>query len=516
MPIDQKNLDAAHGNLSPKIQIYTGAPGKPPLPNPKKTKKWPFWIILGILLIVILGGFGFTYGKNLTSQSFVGQSLGWFASAKDLFMGSIGQTSLEGEDTGWVNVLLLGIGGENHDGPYLSDTMILVQIKLETGQAVLTSIPRDYQVKLPKAGYRKINSAFSEGFVVNKDWSEAGKSALDAVSSISGLDIPYFAVIDFNGFEKAIDKIGGISINVPTSFTDFQYPDENEGYMAPQVFKAGVQTMDGSRALIYARSRHASGNQGSDFARSQRQQLVIDAVKAKIINLNLVTDNSKITELLKTFSEHFHTNLTPGQIIRLARMGQSKDFQTVSANLNPDNGLICPYITEETKAYVLIPCPDKKDSDIKDFFYHALDIGLISKEKSVVWIATKNPNSASFKRITSLLEQTGLVVWPLSYTDLEPDDTVLYEINDKPATKAFLLDALKAKEVSLAPPNIKIDATRSDIVIILGTNLPSRFTSPLPMPATSKPPVESLPKPTDPVPAPTLDSTTSFPTPSGQ
>jgi hypothetical protein len=286
--------------------------------------------------------------------------------------------------------------------------------------------------------------------------------------------------------------------------------------MAPQVFKAGVQTMDGSRALIYARSRHASGNQGSDFARSQRQQLVIDAVKAKIINLNLVTDNSKITELLKTFSEHFHTNLTPGQIIRLARMGQSKDFQTVSANLNPDNGLICPYITEETKAYVLIPCPDKKDSDIKDFFYHALDIGLISKEKSVVWIATKNPNSASFKRITSLLEQTGLVVWPLSYTDLEPDDTVLYEINDKPATKAFLLDALKAKEVSLAPPNIKIDATRSDIVIILGTNLPSRFTSPLPMPATSKPPVESLPKPTDPVPAPTLDSTTSFPTPSGQ
>jgi LCP family protein required for cell wall assembly len=516
MPIDQKNLDAAHGNLSPKIQIYTGAPGKPPLPNPKKTKKWPFWIILGILLIVILGGFGFTYGKNLTSQSFVGQSLGWFASAKDLFMGSIGQTSLEGEDTGWVNVLLLGIGGENHDGPYLSDTMILVQIKLETGQAVLTSIPRDYQVKLPKAGYRKINSAFSEGFVVNKDWNEAGKSALDAVSSISGLDIPYFAVIDFNGFEKAIDKIGGISINVPTSFTDFQYPDENEGYMAPQVFKAGVQTMDGSRALIYARSRHASGNQGSDFARSQRQQLVIDAVKAKIINLNLVTDNSKITELLKTFSEHFHTNLTPGQIIRLARMGQSKDFQTVSANLNPDNGLICPYITEETKAYVLIPCPDKKDSDIKDFFYHALDIGLISKEKSVVWIATKNPNSASFKRITSLLEQTGLVVWPLSYTDLEPDDTVLYEINDKPATKAFLLDALKAKEVSLAPPNIKIDATRSDIVIILGTNLPSRFTSPLPMPATSKPPVESLPKPTDPVPAPTLDSTTSFPTPSGQ
>jgi anionic cell wall polymer biosynthesis LytR-Cps2A-Psr (LCP) family protein len=74
-----------------------------------------------------------------------------------------------------VRVLLLGIGGEGHDGPYLSDSIILAQIKLDTNEVSLTSLPRDYQVKLPQNyGYRKINAAFAEGFNQHKDWNEAG------------------------------------------------------------------------------------------------------------------------------------------------------------------------------------------------------------------------------------------------------------------------------------------------------------------------------------------------------
>lgn len=486
-----KNFDSVHSNISPKIEIFNGSlPNSSPtsdLPRPKKKKRWKLWVSIFLILLALSGGGLLWFGKNLAGQSFVGTPLGWIASAKDLIMGGLGQAPLEGEESGWVNFLLLGIGGAGHDGPYLSDTIIVAQLKLETGQVVLSSIPRDYQVNLGKAGYRKINAAFAEGFAKNKDWNEAGQSARSAVESVSGLTIPYFAVIDFNGFEKAVNELGGITVDVPTGFTDYQYPDENEGYLAPQTFKAGIQTMDGKRALIYARSRHASGSQGSDFARSQRQQLVIGAIRDKARELNLVSDSGTITRLLRTFSENFHTNLTPGQILRLAKIAQEENFQITSANLSPETGLICPYITEDTGAYVLIPCPGKSKQDVMDFFSSALAISLVTKEKSVVWIATKNPNSGTYRRLAAYLEQAGLTVWSLNYTDVEPTESVIFAVNEKPATKEFLLETLAGREVSLAPPNIKIDATRSDIIVILGTSLPEKFTKPVTAPKIEAP-----------------------------
>lgn len=479
--VDIKNIDGLKPPSSPKVQIFVGShpATPPPEPKKKKRKRWPFVLIAIFFVLLSITGVIFGYGKKLASQSFVGESMGWIASAKDLLLGGLGQAPLEGEESGWVNVLLLGIGGSGHDGPYLSDTIILTQIKINDGQAVLSSIPRDYQVKIDRVGYRKINAAFSEGFTKNKDWNEAGAFAREAVESVSGLSIPYFAVIDFAGFEKAIEQVGGVTVDIPVTFTDYQYPDGKGGYMPPQTFKAGKETMNGDRALIYARSRHASGGQGSDFARSQRQQQVIDALRTKVVELNLVADSGTITKLLKTFAENFHTNLTPGQILRLAKIAQEQNFQTVSSNLNPETGLICPYITPETQAYVLVPCPGKTIADLHEFFKNALSFGLVGKEKAVVWIATNTPNSQAYKRVAQYLEQAGLTVWSLNYTDVEPEQSVVYAVNDKPATKQFLVDALDARTVNLAPPNIKIDATRSDMVVILGVRLPEKFTTPL-------------------------------------
>ncbi len=473
-----QNIDGIKHVTSPVIRTYTGTPQGPIATPPKPKKRFRKWVIaLMVLLVLILGsGVGLAIlGKKITNQSFVGQSKGWIAGAKDLIMGSLGQTPLEGEELGSANILLLGIGGSGHDGPYLSDTMILTQIKLNSGQAVLTSIPRDYQVKLDRIGYRKINAAFSEGYMKNKDWNEAGALARQVVADLSGLAVPYFAVIDFAGFEKAINQLGGIQINVPATFTDYQYPDGLGGYLPPQTFKQGNQTFNGSRALIYARSRHAAGNQGSDFARSTRQQQVLESVKDKVLELNLLADSGTITKLMKTFAENFHTNLTPGQILRLAKIAQTEHFEAVSSNLNPETGLVCPYITEETQAYVLVPCPGKTSQDIKNFFQNALTFGQVTKEKAVVWIAAKNPNSFSYRKVAKYFEQAGITVWPINYPDVEPESSIVYTINSKPATEQFLLDSLAGKKVTLAPPNIKIDSLRSDFIVILGTKLPETF-----------------------------------------
>jgi hypothetical protein len=245
--------------------------------------------------------------------------------------------------------------------------------------------------------------------------------------------------------------------------------------------------MDGKKALIFARSRHAAGPEGSDFSRSQRQQKIMQAFRTKVLQLNLVADSDQISKVLQTFASHFHTNLSPGQLLRLARIGQKVNSGSiVSTSLDPATGLVCSDITEDTKAYILVPCYGKTTDDIQGFFKNALSIGKLGKEKSVIWIATKDPRATSYKRIESTLTEAGLTVWPISYSDVEPEQSVIYQVNAKPATTEYLKHILSAREVSVPPPNIKIDAGRSDIVLILGDNIPARFTKPLPAPLPPK------------------------------
>ncbi len=494
------SIDAIH--KAPVVSIQVGTP------KPKNRKR--HWLRIFVILTIIAVSIGTTYALTVAHQwsagSFVGQkSNSFFGNALDLIRGTTGQAPIDGEETGHINILLLGIGGEGHDGPYLSDTIILAQINLDTNEVALTSIPRDYQVKLPKNfGFRKINAAFAEGYNLHKDWNEAGSLATGVVSELSGIKVNYFAVVDFSGFEQAINQIGGLDVVVDRTFTDYQYPDNKDGYLPPQAFTQGSAHMDGQTALIFARSRHAAGPEGSDFSRSQRQQKIITAFREKVQQLNLVADSGQIASLLHTFASHFHTNLTPGQLLRLTKIAQKTDrAHIVSTSLDPDTGLICSEITEDTKAYVLVPCYSTTTDDIRSFFANAQYIGKLREEKSVVWIATSNPKSNAYRRIEAVLQSSGLTVWPISYNDLEPTDSVIYEINKKPATADYLKTLLTAREVTLPPPNIKIDSTRSDIILILGLDLPERFTKPLPPAPTQTPAPSVTPSPvptTKPVP----------------
>ncbi len=426
-----------------------------------------------LLAIVVLGGTLVLRAVNLSDKIFVGRKISFFQKIKEVFAGSTGQIRLSGEDEGQINVLLLGIGGEGHDGPYLTDTMIVAQIRPSDGEVVLTSIPRDYWVTIPGGfGQGKINSAFSDGYVKHHDWAEGGETSVKTVEKLTGLKIPYFAVIDFSGFEKAINQIGGIDVKVERTFTDYTFPnDATLGYLEPQTFTEGWQHMDGTKSLIFARSRHAAGPEGSDFARSLRQQKVISAFKDKVLNLNLISDSGKINNLLGTFADHFHTNISPGEIFRTYSLVKQNNISNIlSLSLDPETSLICSKILEDTGAYVLTPCEGKTDADIQAFFKNAFSIGKLSKEKAIVWMASSNHNTAAYDRASRLLTQAGLTVWEFSYAGKELPQNLFYEVNAKPSTAEFLKNTLNATEATLPPPNLKLDPEKLDIVIILGGN----------------------------------------------
>ncbi len=478
------NLDSIQKNpvpKTPKVASYSPLPpkqlsllSKTPNRADKSKKILKFFSLTIVLTIIILGAIVGAKAINLTGKIFVGKKTSFFNKVMQVLRG--GDNNLLTDGVKSVNILLLGIGGEGHDGPYLTDTMMLAQIRPDLGEIALTSIPRDYLIQLPNnLGQRKLNSAFAEGFNRNKDWNEAGTWARQSIEKISGLSIPYFAVVDFHGFAKAIDKIGGIDIFVERSFTDYQFPDDftkdTKGYLPPVNFEAGKQQLSGERALQFARSRHASGPEGSDFARSQRQQKVIEAFKSKLLGLNLISDSKTLNSLANIFADHFHTNLEPDEILSLYNFVKEKNIHNfLATSLDEQTGIICPKILEDSGAYVLVPCEGKSKTDVENFFKNTFTLGRLYAEKSIVWMGNSSKDNQLYRTANQNLASAGLVIWEVNYTKDEFPQTIIYQVNPKPATTEYLLNTLKAKQVNLPPPGMKIDKNKVDIIVILGQN----------------------------------------------
>ncbi len=448
-------------------------PTPEPLP-PKKRKgkrilKWA--LLFFIAIIIVLGGLIAIRATGLANKIFVGKHTSVFGRITDLISSQTGGNKLLGESNGQINILLLGIGGPDHDGPYLTDTIILAEIRPKDKKATLISIPRDYLVNTKELGQRKINAVFAESYQKDKDWDKAGEKIREVVSKMSGEDIPYFAVIDFKGFEKTVDLLGGVDVVVDRTFTDYTYPDSKFGYLPAVTFTEGPEHMDGARSLIFARSRHAAGEEGTDFARSLRQQKIINAAKEKVKALNLVADAGKINELFTIIGDHFHTNLTPGQLLHAYDL--TKDFgqdQISSLSLDEKTGLICPQTLEESGAFVLTVCPGKKSSDIEDFFQNSFSGAQINSEKAVVWLADSSTTGKLYSKAEKELTNAGLTVYKVLYGGKPLSQSVVYSVNHKPSTSDFIAQTLKASPVSLPPPGIKIDPKKVDVIVILGSS----------------------------------------------
>ena len=198
-----------------------------------------------------------------------------------------------------TNILLLGIGGAGHEGADLTDSLMLVSVNLLTGDTVIISLPRDIWVESLQA---KLNTAYHYG-----EAKQVGGGlilAKAAAAEILNQPVHYGVVWDFSGLERAINILGGIDLNVPRGFVDKLYPIPGQEAAEPEaaryetvVFKPGKQHFDGAQALKYVRSRRAEGEEGTDYARAQRQQLAILAFKDKLLNPSTWLNWSKLKQL---------------------------------------------------------------------------------------------------------------------------------------------------------------------------------------------------------------------------
>ncbi len=337
---------------------------------------------------------------------------------------------------GKVNILFLGIAGGTHDGSSLTDTIMVASYNLKTNQVYLISIPRD--LWLPDLR-TKANAVYEVGQSQNNG---LGLTKI-IMGNIIGIPIHYVLRIDFRGFVQAVDTLGGIDVLVERSFDDYNYPIEGKendlcGYSEKEIdfseeeakalnidpgkrkvfvapdgkiatdsaqedqgakyftcryehiaFKQGVTHMDGDSALKFVRSRHVTNGEGSDFARSQRQEKVLQALRNKVLSVETIFDPAKITDLIKTFGKSIDTDISVKEGLELfklvKKMDKTHNFVLDDSKIKGLPGdrtslLIHPAVADYGGAYVLISQTD--DFSIIGGYIKKLLSGEVENESS--------------------------------------------------------------------------------------------------------------------------------------
>jgi LCP family protein required for cell wall assembly len=229
-------------------------------------------------------------------------------------------------------IALLGIDEPMGTLPWRTDSIILAFVNWSEGSMALLSVPRDLWVYIPHGTMGRINTVDAIGEL--SDYEGGGPALLDRVVRINlGIPVDHYVRLDFAAFERAIDAVGGITVEV----------EEPLGKEFPET---GLIHMDGDLALKYARSRRTT----SDFSRSVRQRQVLLAVAAKALSLEAVR---RAPELWSEFQDSIETDLSIAEVVRLALLFQTVGTEGVqTAGL--DQEVTTPWTTPEG-AEVLLP-----------------------------------------------------------------------------------------------------------------------------------------------------------------
>ncbi len=440
-------------------------------PQGKKFKISKFIIYLfTILLITFLI---FTYQVLFTNTSLMDTLGGKNSIFKQLTILARGGAELRGMKEDRINILLTGMGGAGHDGPYLTDTIILASIQPSTNRIAFFSIPRDLAVEVPGYGKEKINYLNHYGEM--NDPSKGGEYAKDQISKLFDIPIDYYVRLDFNGFEKIIDDLGGIKINVERGFIDYQFPAPNFAFQVVS-FEPGWQTMDGDTALKYVRSRHGNNGEGSDFARSQRQQLVITAVKDRALSYQTVFNPRQLSKLLEAVGSHVRTDMEISDIVALYKLSKDlklNDARNVVFDDRPNGFLVANNLEG---SYMLEPRGGnftEMQYAIKNAFQENTQI---QKEINPISVEIRNGTEVSglaFK-LQEKIKQAGVKVIKIGNAPTtDYTETVIYQLSPDSSQEAIteVQKNISGRIEKIIPEWVKSDAElTTEFFIIIGTD----------------------------------------------
>ena len=411
--------------------------------------------IFGILIYLL-----FSLVKSLDFSSFI------FSFGKNL----------QNDGNGSTNILLVGIGGPGHDGPDLTDTIMVAHIDYIHHRVPLISIPRDLFVNTKQTGKSKINAVYANA--KNYYGDEKGMQVLqETVSQVTGLPIQYYVKIDFKGFEDIVNNLGGVDVNVEKPLVDTQFPNDATNGWETFTMDAGLQHMDGTTALKYARSRHST----SDFDRARRQQELMYSIKQKALSLNVLTSPDKIQELYQSINESVSTSLSLGEIIQLAKIAQDYGKESVFPIVYNDDPTTCGGVVyTPDRAYFADASVELQVGSGYDYvhFLTSTVLGnveaLTDQDKVQVLNGTKVPGLA-YEGMSALSRFCVNVVYYTNAQDTSLQNSTIYYLPDANGNPPKVVNLIQAIMPGMTlqnsiPPAYLANPKRQDskVVVVLG------------------------------------------------
>lgn len=445
-------------------------------------------IFLAILAIFIIGSASwflyFTWKVHAVSQ---GVSIGnsedaSFISDVQSVVSTVVKSDhkkLQGEEEGRINILLLGKAGGDYPGKNLTDTIMIMSIDTEQKKIALLSLPRDLYAPIADTEFStKINSIYQYGLKNDEGINQIEET----IEEITSQKIHYFFVLDFEGFKKIIDDVGGVNVTVEKDIYDPRYPGPNYSYEIFQLEK-GLHHLDGETALKYARERH--NDPEGDFGRSKRQQKVIQATKNRVFSLQTFLNVFTLNNLLNTLEEHLKTNISLEEIESFINLSKQVDSQNITNVVvdawDKDSLLKVSHInTGSGRMFILVPRVGNF-SEVQELAENIFELDKIKKrreeiekEDAKIGIINKSSDTLLAGKIRSLLgDKLNIKDVTIIYSDGSETRDQTLVVDNSGGGKLFTLDELIKKLPAKLSANDDIieDSGQYDLIIILGSDI---------------------------------------------
>lgn len=380
-----------------------------------------------------------------------------------------------------INILLLGLDTANgHIEAARTDTIIVVSIDPTGGPVTMLSIPRDLWVPIGPYGENRINTAYFLG-EVNK-YPGGGPALLQAtVEQNFGIAIDHYVVVDFDGFRRLIDLMGGVTVTVEKDIYDASFPTGVGDGTKELFIPAGVHHFTGEEALEYVRARHET----SDFDRAARQQHLLLAIRDQVLRGGTIASLlPRLPTLYRTFSDTVQTDMALDDMLRIARLVEGIDVNNVETAVI-DETMTKRYITDngwdvllpiqdkiEPLVHRLFRAPQEQASPLTATGEQAAPAALA--EAARVLVVNGSGRAGMADVVAGKLRAMGLDA--VSQGDLDHGDyaaTILIAYSDKPASIRAVIDALGISADNVRQSSDSPAPANADIKVIVGQDYAS-------------------------------------------
>lgn len=377
---------------------------------------------------------------------------------------------------GRVNILLMGIDQRlSEEGPWRTDTMILIMVDPTTHRAGMLSLPRDLWVEIPDYNvYDRINTAHFRGDADNYPGGGGPALAVKTVQNFLGLKVDYFVEVNFYAFLKGVDLIGCIPIQVTETIDDPTYPAIDGYGFDPFHIEPGNYCMDGNTLLKYARTRATFG---SDFDRAARQQQVLQAIRDHVMDSGELPQLlARAPEIYSTVKDGLTTDLTLQQMVSLARLGSQIPKESICSKVL-NNTYIDSLQTLPDSSQVLIPDLNKTHELVLDVYNGTGSCvpggedlkARAADEKATVNLLNGTRQEGLATDTGDNLAALGINIISVGNADrFDYDKTLIYNYKNKPYTARYIAQLLHVPETAIV--DSPDSAALFDIRIILGAD----------------------------------------------